>query len=219
MVTVSHLVQKYVQGKPFLQEAIVRGIVSYGSLAEEAKPVIEKELGKKINTFAVTMALRRYAEKLIEIHKPKKEVRPSELMMKTNLCDITFVKSPSLMKKLDILYRKMDFEKGDIMNIIQGSYEISIISGEKHEKIILELLKNEKMIHLERGLVSLTLIYEYNNEFLYTPGAIFTAIRLLSWEDINIFEVVSTNTELTFIINKDDLMKGYDCLSRLLQKS
>ena len=67
----------------------------------------------------------------------------------------------------------------------------------------------------EENLVSLTMTF--SKDFYYTPGVIFNIIRNVAWENINIYEIVSTNTELTFIINKKDAMKGYKALEKLIQ--
>lgn len=216
MISVAHLVQKYIDERSNLSEAMARGIVSYSSLAREMKGDIEKELGKKVNTLSITMALRRYSEKIVEKHKNTKEIKASEIVMKTNLCDICAVKSPSLMGRLKSLHSIVDFEKGETFNIIHGSYEVVIVTNEAHEKSVLDVLSEEKVLHIERNLAALSLVYPKADEFLYTTGVMFQAIRALSWENINIFEVVSTNTELTFIINKEELMKGYKCLEKLL---
>jgi hypothetical protein len=58
----------------------------------------------------------------------------------------------------------------------------------------------------------------FSKEFLYSPGVLFNIIRNIAWENINIFEVVSTNTELTVIIHKKDAMKGYKSLEKLIQQ-
>ena len=64
MVTISHLVKKKIEDKPFLQEALRRKLINYGALADELKPEIEKELQKKVKHSAVMMALRRLADQL-----------------------------------------------------------------------------------------------------------------------------------------------------------
>lgn len=40
----------------------------------------------------------------------------------------------------------------------------------------------------------------------------------MAWENINIFEIVSTNTELTVILRKKDAMKAYEALDKLVRK-
>lgn len=217
MVTVSHIVKKIVQSRPFLEEALGNKIVSYGNLAEEITPLIEEELGKKVKHAAVAMALRRYGDDL-----EKKNIAAShfpshsELIMKTSLIDFTLRRTPSLLAKLKGIYHVVDFEKGDTLNIIIGNYEVSIIISERYKKKIVDFLEGEKMLNKEEGLVSLTLTF--SKDFLHTPGVIFTVIKRLAWENINIFEIVSTLTELTLILQKQDSLKAYHSLQNLLSE-
>jgi len=216
MVTISHIVQKIINDKTFLLEPMSRGIVAYGSLAEQIKPEIEEELGKEVKTHAIVMALRRYAESLKAKYKKIIFDYSSEIILKTDMCDISLLRSTSLLNKLKRLYDVVDFEKGDILNIIHGRHEVSVVTNERYREKLLNLLTSEKILNIEKNLVSLTLTY--SKDFLYTPGVIFNIVRNIAWENINIYEIVSTNTELTFILNKKDAIKGYKVLERLVEK-
>jgi len=216
MVTISHVVQKLVNDKVFIQEPMSRGIVSYGSLAEQLKPDVEKELGKEVKGHAIVMALHRYAETLQQAHKKISFNYSSEIIMKTDMCDISVLRSSTLLNKLIKLYNLVNFETGDILNVVHGRYEVSIVTNERYEKKLLEFLKGEKILNVEDDLVSLTLTF--SKDFLYTPGVLFNIIRNISWDNINIFEIVSTYTELTFIIHKKDAMKGYNALEKIVEK-
>jgi hypothetical protein len=216
MVTISHIVQKLVNDRIFIQEPMSKGIVSFGSLADQLKPEIEKELGKKVKQHAVVMALRRYAETLQEQHKNIKFDYSSEIILKTDMCDISVLRSPTLLNKLKKLYDVVDFEKGDILNIIHGRYEASIVTNERYREKSLGFLQGEKILNVEKNLVSLTLTF--SKDFFYTPGIIYNAVRNLAWDTINIFEIVSTNTELTVILRKKDAVKGYEALEKLVKK-
>jgi aspartokinase len=134
--------------------------------------------------------------------------------MKTKICDISVSRSPFLIERLKKLYDVVKFEKGDILNIIQGSTELSIVTNERYKAKSLEILKKEKILNIEENLISLTMTF--SRDFLYTPGVVFNIIRNVAWENINIFEIVSTNTELTFIIHKKDAIKGYKALEKLI---
>jgi len=215
MVTISHVVQKIVNERPLLQEAIYHGIVSYAALAEQMKKEIEDELGKKVNLFAITMALRRHAEKIKMSNRKIKFDFRSEVILKTNLCDICVVKSPKLMSELRNMYGIVNFDKGDTMNVSQGNYEISIVTNEKYKEKLLQYLRGEKIIKVKDSMVSLSL--RYPDEFFETPGVIFEVIRRISWESINIYEAISTNTELTLVVNKKDSMKAYRILQSLTE--
>ncbi|MFC1704929.1 hypothetical protein ACFLZ6_01220 [Nanoarchaeota archaeon] len=215
IVTVSHLVKKIINDKPFLEEALSQKLISYGNLAEQIKPKLEEELGKEIKHSAIVMALRRYSD---ELDEGQVRVAPfdysSEITMKTNLCDFCVVKSQSLLAKLKQLYGLVNFERGDHLNVILGNYEISIVINERYKDKLVNFLKGEKILSKETNLAALTIAFK--GDFLHTPGIIFNVIRKLAWENINIYEVVSTLTELTLILSKKDSIKAYDSLYNLV---
>lgn len=213
MVTVSRIAQKLVSERVFIQEAMSRGIVSYGALAEQLKPEIEKELGRQAKHSAIVMALRRYADTLRKRYKPVKFDYTSEIILKTDVCDIAVLRSPTLLEKLKEIYDTVNFEVGDMLNVIHGRYEVSIMTNKRYLKTALKVLRREKVLNTETDLVSMTLTL--SKDFLYTPGVIFSAVRHMAWENINIYEIVSTNTELTFILHKDDAMRAYESLDRM----
>lgn len=216
MVTISHVVQKLVNDRVFIQEAMSRGIISHGSLAEQLKPEIEEELGREVKRHAIVMALRRYTEILKERHKKISFDYTSEIIMKTDICDVAVLRSPSLLDKIKEIYDIVEFEKGDILNVIHGRYEVSIVTNERYREKTLGFLKDEKVLNVEKDLISLTLTY--SKDFLHTPGVVFNIVRNIAWENINIFEIVSTNTELTLILHKKDAVKGYKALEKLVRR-
>ena len=218
MVTVSHLVKKAVNENSFLLEAMSKELISHGNLAEQLKPEIEQELGKKVKESAIVMALRRYEEELQSFDKKIKQFKfQGEIIMRTSIMDFNLIKSSSLLNKIKNIYSLVDFEKGDKLNIILGSNEISIVANDKYKEKLINFLKGEKILNKEFDLVALTIIFE-GKDFFKTPGAVFTAIRKLAWNNINIFEIVSTMTELTFILSKKDSMKAYNVLQELVRK-
>ena len=217
MVTVSHLVKHLIKDKPFLQEALANKLISYGNLAEQIIPKIEEELSKKVKHSAVVMALRRYSDELEKEHKSVSSFNyKSEIIMKTNICDVCVSRTPALMAKLKKLYEMVDFDKGDTLDVILGNFEVSIVTNEKYKEKFLKFLKGEKILTKESDLVALTM--RFSDDFIHTPGVIFTTIRKLAWENINIFEIISTLSELTLILREKDSMKAYEALQSLVKK-
>jgi len=217
MVTVSHIVKKIVSGQPFVEEGLANGIISIANLAEQIQPKIEHELNKKIKLPAVVMALRRHSNEISEHRKKAAKFDYSgEILMKTSICDVNFVKSHTLMKKLKTIHDLVNFERGDTLNVIIGNNEVSIVANEKYMEKLVRFLSGEKILNKEQALVALTIIF--TGDFVHTPGVIFNAVRKLAWENINIYEIVSTMTELTFILSKKDSMKAYNVLQELVSK-
>jgi aspartokinase len=217
MVTISHIIKKTVDSRPILQDALIEEIVNYVKVAERLMPNVVAEMGKPVKISAVMMALRRYQEELQHksiIHKPF-EIN-HEIIIKTNLGDVCIVKTPSALNKIKKIHQIVDYEKGDTLNVIQGNYEISIVISQKHLNQLKNILKEEKILNTEKNLVSLTL--GLSKDFISTPGVLAFATRKLAWNNINIYENISTMTELIFIISEKDTVKAYNTFNEMIKQ-
>ena len=113
MVTISHIVTKLINDNIYLQEAIGKGIASYGSVAKKLKPDIEEELKKEVAHYAIVAAIRRYSEKMnYKFQDIKFDANTSEVNLKTNVMDINVLRSNSLFDKLKRIYDIIQFKKG-----------------------------------------------------------------------------------------------------------
>ena len=215
MPTISHIVKDILNRQIFLQEAINNEIVSYNKLARHLKPKIEAELGSEVKHSAVVMAIRRHAEKSKNIlQKPKFSYYIETI--KTDICYISFEESSTLLPKIQTLYSTVDFKKGGILNIIQGNFEITIITNKRYEEELLDILHEEKVLEIVDDIVSISLTY--SKDFLFIPGVIYDVVRLMAWENINIIDIILTTTEMSVIISKKDLMRSYEILGKFAEK-
>jgi len=215
MVTISHIVNKLVDERIYLHEALSKGIASYGSVAKHLKTEIEKELGKEVEHSAIVTALRRYAEKLTtRFNEVKFNTKSSEVNLKTHIIDINVLKTQELFDKLKRFYDLINFEKGDILHVIYGSTHVAIVTNERYKEKILKLLQNQKIKKIEENLVALS--FTVGKERIDKPGVLFKLTRSLAWEDINVVEIISVDLDVTFIVNKKDATKGYNALERLI---
>ena len=217
MVTVSHVVSKLVNERIYLHEAMSKKIASYGSVAKQLTPEIEKELGKPVEHTAIVTALRRYAAKIqTRANGVTFNTQYSEVNLKTNIMDINVLKTPELFDKLKRFYDIINFERGDILHIIYGRTRVAIVTNERYKDKMLNLLQNLKIKKVEENLVALT--FTVGKQRIEKPGVIFKITRSLAWENINIIEIISVDLEVTFIVEKKDAMKGYNALERLIDR-
>jgi len=205
-----------VEKKPFLEEALARGIINYVALAEILKPEIEKELKKEVKNSAVMMSLRRLSEKLEKsfIRQAQIRFKETDITIKSDLFEITVLKSISIINNIKRLYDLMDFSRGDFLTITQGVYEITIISNKKYKNKIEKILEEEKIVKTIDNLSSLTI--KIPIEAVEQVGLFYVITKALNWENINIIEIVSTLTEMTFIINENNTARAFDTLKKLV---
>ena len=217
MVTVSRIVEKLVERKPFLQEFLRKGIVNYGALAEDLLPDIERELKKKVKPTAVMMALRRLNEKLERL--PFKEIRfdeSSNIIIREGLIEITVEKNKNTLEKIKSLFKKINYSRGDFLTVTQGVYEITLITNRKNLKWLSKTFYKSEIISIIKDLSALTLTIPI--DFIETPGFFYLITRSLVWENINIEEIVSTARELTLIIKSEDVPNTFDVLKKLIEE-
>jgi len=55
------------------------------------------------------------------------------------------------------IHKIVNYERGDTLNIIQGNYEIAVVISQKYLSELKEIMENEKILNIEKNLVSLTL--------------------------------------------------------------
>jgi len=215
MVTVSHIVNKLVDERIYLHEALSKKIASYGSVAKHLKPYIEKELGKEVEHFAIVTALRRYAEKLTtRFNDVKFHTKFSEVNLKTHIIDINVLKTQDLFDKLKRFYDVINFERGDILHIIYGRTHVAIVTNERYKEEILNLLQNQKIKKINGNLVALS--FTVGKERIEKPGVLFKLTRSLAWENINVIEIISVGLDIAFIVDRKDATKGVEALERLI---
>ena len=218
MVTVSHLVEKVIEQKPFIQEALSNGIINNAALADQMLPEIEKELKKKVKFSAVNMAIRRLSEKLEQsfISKAKFD-KNSDITLKSNLIEITVYKMEDSQEYIKELYSLVDIKGGDFLTITQGLHELMIITNEKYEKKILGMFPNKLIKKSIKNLSSITI--NIPEESIETIGLFYIVTRALNWENINIVDIVSTFTEMTFIIKEEDTARSFNVLKELIKEN
>jgi hypothetical protein len=216
MVNISLIVKDYLDTKPFIQEGLYKGIISQGYLANEIKPFVDKKLGDNIKVGSIVIAIRRYSEKLLKkSFNQFPIIGEHEITLKSNICEITILRSPTIFSKINRLYGLIDYNQGGLLNLIQGTYEITIITNMGYKEKILNLFKDEKIEKINENLVALSL--KYSKEYYDIPGQIFTYVRALSWENINICEYISTLTESIFILYEKDALKAYNVFQELFK--
>jgi len=217
MVTIAHLIEKVIEEKPFLQEALSRGIINNAALAEELMPKIEKELKKKVKFSAVNMAIRRLTEKLNKtfIQKAKFD-EDTDITIKSDLVEMVLFKEKEIQKKIAKLYGLVDLRK-DFLTITQGLHEVMIITNKKHEKKVTKMFPPTQIKKKISKLSSL--MVNIPEKSVETLGLFYVVVRALNWENINVVDIISTYTEMTFIIDEKDTSRAFDAFKGVIESN
>lgn len=214
MVTISKIVEKMVKENPSLEIALSKDIISYSKLARYLREEVEKEFGKKITDAAIMQALKRLKEKSARMYEKKSEFYALELNTNSNIASITIGKSSRLPQIMQSLYAMPELEQGFVLNATHGNNQTTFLISRVLEHKVEDILHSEKIIARMRDLSQLSV--RFDHKMFETPGFIVYVLKDLTWNNINIIEIVSTYTELIIIVKSEDLLRAHNILQRLL---
>jgi aspartokinase len=191
-MTIAQNVRNHLQNKPYLLEALEKGIVNLSELSRQ----IQEEL-KIENMSAVKAALRRFSEEL-QKHKQKREEKVLQVLKRSAMA----------------VY--------DRKSVIITTKEINTKTGMKVDLLgkVVYLLDKSDMPDRISALVkhdNCTMIVMHSPEELEaTPGVVAFLTTLLAEQNVNIIEFISCWTETIIVVEKKDSLKAYKVLSNLV---
>ena len=217
MSTISKIIEKEISSSPFLEESIAEDLINISSLARLLKPKVEETLGKEVKIGALVMAINRLEfNKYNSINKKIKDFMRAlgDIIIRSNLNDYAFKNSATLataqMKLMGASSKKAD----GFCTISQGVYESNIVVSQSLEEDVNILFKNEERIFETKDLSSVTLRLPSFN----VPGAYYFLLKKIAWENINIYEVISTTNEITLIVSNEDIDRVFTLLMSFKKK-
>jgi aspartokinase len=191
-VTIAQNVRVHLRNKPYLLEALEKGIVNLSELSRQ----IQEEL-KTDNTSAVKAALRRYSEDL-QKHKQKREEKVLQLLKRSGVAVYD-------RKSVMITRKEIDTKSGMKVDLL-GKFVYLLDRSDLPERIN-ALVKHENC----------TMVVIHSPEELEaTPGVVAFLATLLAEQNVNIIEFISCWTETIIVVEKKDSLKAYEVLSNMV---
>lgn len=214
MITVPQLVSEIVGNSPILSENFEEGLINYSSLARKLQPEIEDKLYKKVTVGSIVMALKR-----LKVDSPGKNKLASalskitDLSMRSNLIALTFANSPSLFNNQSKLLAVASATPNSFLTISNGIYETSIFISRNLLAQADQIFNNEVSKLRVEGLSSITLILP--KEAIDTPGIHYSVFKKLFSNGVNVFDTVTSFTELTIFLRSEDTERAFAVLKKL----
>jgi aspartokinase len=191
-MTTAQDVRNYLRNKPYLLEALEKGIVNLSELSRQ----IQEEL-KTSNTTATKAALRRYAEEL-QKHKQKREEKVLSLLKRSGIAVYD--------RKSVIITAKEIATKNGMKVDLPGKFVYLLDRSDLPERIS-TLVKHDNC----------TMIVVNSPEDLeVTPGVVAFLTTLLAEQNVNIIEFISCWTETIIVVEKKDSLKAYEALTNIV---
>lgn len=213
MISIKDALGEIIQGYPFIEEGLSRRIINYSAYAREIKPQIENRLYKSVKEGAIVMALKRISEQLAKKRTKRNDINLTDLTVRSNLSEYTFLNSGTLPKRSSELFSQILNEKDILCTLSEGIRETTFIVSAGLTNDIEKIFEEETLVAKFHNLSSITI--RLPKEVVYIPGVYYQVLKRLAWENINVIEVLSTYTELTIIFEEKDVEKAFSALKKL----
>ncbi|HNW98267.1 MAG TPA: aspartate kinase [Bacteroidales bacterium] len=219
MQTISECVNRIITRKPFVAEALQKGLINISSLARNIIPEIEEQLKKKVQPGAVVMALQRYSqEKEIVISNKLKSClnNISDVFVRSGLSEFTYKNSDDLFNRYVSFVKKISLGNDVFFTFVHGVFETNYVISNSLSKIFRDAFKNESQVAYETELSSITVRLPKIN--VQTQGLYYYILQGIAWEGINIINMISTSNEFTIIVKDADVEKAFSVIKNLKEK-
>ena len=216
MKTISSCVTSYIKTKPYLSSALSDGIINLTSLARQIQPDIEKILRKSIKKGAIVMALKRVSDntEFTATHKIIRVIKNlGDITVRSSLVDYNFSISDSLLLAQSNLLKDIEGKKEIFYTSTRGVAECNIIVSDNISSLVDELFSKEICHSKVKNLSSITI--KLPTENVTIPGIYYFIFQRLSWEGVNINEVISTSNEFTILMDDDQVNIAFEVIKNL----
>ncbi|CAC11494.1 conserved hypothetical protein [Thermoplasma acidophilum] len=209
-MSISDDVRTYIERNPHLMRALNEDIVNYSALARK----IMGDTGLE-NFQAIVAALKRYRAPASEIDHSAILAR-SSVEMYTNISVIILKpKNENVKMVLNNADRStLNYSRFRIIQGVQGA--VVVVNDNDLERMIRGIPKAE-IISIDRKLAEIVITSPQT--ITYTRGYVAHLSSLLAYHGINVVQLVSFYTDVTFILDEKDLTASFRIISDLIQRS
>ena len=216
MKTISSVVENYIKNKPFLSTALSESIINLTSLSRRIKPEIELKLRKQVRSGAIVMALKRISNNLefVSTHKILKVLKNiGDITVRSNLIDYSFKVSDSLLSCQAKFLSEIQNHKVFFYTSSRGVTESNIIISNEMKNKMETHFEKEILIKKTDNLSSISIKLPVEN--ISIPGIYYFIFQKMSWEGINIIEVISTSNEFTIVVDDQYVNDAFKIIKNL----
>jgi len=214
--TIASCVQEIIVSRPFLEEGLSRQIINFSALAKDLNQPIAKMLRKPVKDGAIMMALRRYQTTLkLEDSNGLNSVFKNlgDITVRSNLSDFTFQNSNTLIHSHSQVLEKISANNQIFYAFTRGMFESNIIISTSEKASVLKAFKKETQTGLQDNLSAISIYLPKGNSKIV--GLYYQIFKRLAWENITLYEVVSTTNEFTIVVQDDLVDKAFSVIKKL----
>ena len=199
MKTITDCVHNILRHQPFLEDALSRDIINFSSLAADLLPQVEKEMRKPVKPGSIVMALRRYHPKRIKHSENLGSL--GDIVVRSGITEYAFLNSNTILTSQSNLLNTVKDKSKTYFTYSSNFQESNILVSSSLKEIVENHFKNETCISVTDNLASMSIALPDDSS--RSIGLYFYIFKLLAYEGIPVFEMISTSNYFTLFLEKE----------------
>jgi len=211
MTNVVHKVWKILDENPCIRRVMSQRLINTTALAKFI--ITEKKIEGTLD--AVSSAIRRYKfDRYDDIFTIANNIVSfGEITTRSKLANVAVIKDAEIQRLLPKLFSLINYNRGDVLRIIQADEAIKILVNEKNLEKIKKLFPSDKIIKIDKNLAEINM--HLHPEAVNTPGIIAIISNELAMNDVNVMEVMSCVPEMLWFVKEKDVLKAHNIVYQL----
>jgi len=215
MIKIQTVVREMVMGEIEAYSALTNGYMNMSSYAYRIRPAVEALTKKQVTINGLVVSLSRLRKELKKEKPLMPEVAITNITNKLPLTEIVYENTDTSIAKLELFHKKIPLAREDFFTTTIGTKELNIVcSSSIANKVLKYFSAKPKFIIGKLAAVGIS----FDPKHLYVVNTLFSLISVTARARINIAEIVSTYTELIFIVEEKDFGKTVSLFSELHRK-
>ena len=216
MIKIQDVVKDVILGEPEAYLSLTEGYMNMSSYAYRIKPSVEAQTKKEVTIASLVVTLSRLKKEFKKEKPLIQDITITNITTKLPLSEIVYENTDASIKKLESLYKNISVSREDFFTSTIGTTELTIVCSSKAAESITKYFA-VKPKFVAHNLSSIGI--SFSQKQFTEPNTIFSLVAVLAKARINIIEIVSTYTELLFILNEKDFSVAVLLFSELHRKS
>lgn len=212
MKTISTCVHDIIRHQPFLDDALSRNIINFSSLAADLQPEVEKEMRKPVKQGSIIMALRRYNPSRNKFTRNNFR-KLGDIVVRSGITEYTYLNSKTIIANKAKLLDAVKDEAGINLNYSSNYQESNILVSTSLTELVEDYFKNEIRVNVKNELSSITISLPEGNT--KTVGLYFYIFKLLAYEGIPVYEIISTTNYFTLFLEREHVNQAFALMNEI----
>lgn len=216
MIKIQTIVRDIVLSETEAYYALLNGFMNMSGYAERIRHRVERLTKKQVTLNGIVVALSRLKKEFKKITPLVHEVAITNITTKLPLSEIIYENTSPNLARLESFHKKIPLSRDDFFTATVSPAELNIVcSSSLTKKVLKHFTAKPKFTAHELAAVGVS----FGPNQFQVPNTLFSLISVVARARINIAEIVSTYTELIFIISEKDFSKTVDLFSALHKKA